>query len=257
MTDIIQPEDHVIIYQDKKLNWLIKLHPGKQFHTSDGHVDHDEIIGKSFGTIVRTHLGTSFFLLRPTTLDYILTAPRKTNIIYPKDAGLILLYAGIQSGSRIVESGAGSGALTTLLTSIVKPDGHVFTYEIRNDFFELTKRNLLRVGLSEYSTLHHQDVTNGISEKDIDVIILDLGAPWSVIPEAWKALRPSGIFTSYSPTIDQVMKTTEALHHEKWCDAKTVECFVRDIMVRPGKTRPATRMIGHTGYLTFARKIIS
>ncbi|MHA1713761.1 MAG: tRNA (adenine-N1)-methyltransferase [Candidatus Ranarchaeia archaeon] len=257
MPDKILPDNHVIVYQDHKRNWLVKAAPGKQFHTSEGHINFDEVIGKPFGITVYTHLGTPLMILRPTVLDFVLNAPRKTNIIYPKDAGLILLHAGIASGSRVVESGVGSGALTSLIASIVKPDGHLYAYEIRRDFIELAERNLKRASLSKYVTIHHQDITKGIKQTSVDAVILDLGDPWLVVAEAWKALRPSGKFASYSPTIDQVMRTVKHLHEMPYCDIFTLECFIREIMVRPGKTRPATRMIGHTGYLTFARKILN
>jgi tRNA (adenine57-N1/adenine58-N1)-methyltransferase len=119
----------------------------------------------------------------------------------------------------------------------------------------LTRRNIERSGIADYVTIYHRNIADGIEQTDVDAVVLDLGDPWSVIPQAYNALRPSGIFVSYSPTINQVMKTTEQLSKNPFCNIYTLECFTREILVRPGKTRPATRMIGHTGYLTFARKI--
>ncbi len=257
MTNNITSESNVLIFQDLKRNWIVKVVGGKKFHMSDGHFDFDDIIGQPYGITVHTHLGTPLQIMKPIVLDYILKAPRKTNIIYPKDAGLILLHGGISSGCRIIESGAGSGALTTLLASIVRPEGHVYTYELRSDFIELTKRNLKRAGFDDNVTLYQRNIAEGADESDVDVVILDLGDPWTVIPAAHKALKPSGIFVSYSPTINQVMKTVQQLQDLPFCNIYTLECFVREIMVRTGKTRPATRMIGHTGYLTFARKLLA
>jgi tRNA (adenine57-N1/adenine58-N1)-methyltransferase len=182
---------------------------------------------------------------------------RNTQIIYSKDAGAILSEAGIGAGSRVVESGTGSGALTWVLSNAVGDSGHVYTYEIREDMHTSAKKNLEKYAHINRITMHHQDILKGIKEKEIDAVVLDLATPWDVVNVAHEALRPSHFLVSYSPTIEQVMKTCKALSLEgKWGMIKTIEVLQREIMVRENKTRPTTWMVGHTGYMTFARKMV-
>jgi tRNA (adenine57-N1/adenine58-N1)-methyltransferase len=166
---------------------------------------------------------------------------------------LLMSYTETGPGKKVVEAGTGSGALTAMLAYHVKPNGKIYTYEIRQEFLEKAKKNLSRIGLVNNVEFINKDVTNGIDEKNVDTVILDLATPWLVIPHAHDALRGGGIFASFSPTIDQVMKTVEALKSEGFIKIETIECLLRRIMVEPGKTRPETLMIGHTGYMTFAR----
>ena len=121
---------------------------------------------------------------------------------------------------------------------------------------QLARKNIERAGLEEYSTIHHQDVTQGVSEEEFSAAILDLGEPWIVLPVITKSLGGGGVLASYSPTIDQVMKTVEVLGSLPYVDIRTVECLVREMLIREGKTRPNSQMVGHTGYLTFARRFL-
>ncbi|MEM4243475.1 MAG: tRNA (adenine-N1)-methyltransferase, partial [Candidatus Bathyarchaeia archaeon] len=175
---------------------------------------------------------------------------------YPKDAALIVMFSGIGPGSRVVESGTGTGALTTALAHYVKPDGKVYTYELREEFQKNAEKNLKRAGLLDVVELKSGDVTAGIEERDVDAVILDLAVPWLVVPHAYEALKPSGTIVSFSPTIDQVVKTVEALKENNFVFIETVECLMRSMQVERGKTRPHTMMTGHTGYITYARKTI-
>jgi tRNA (adenine57-N1/adenine58-N1)-methyltransferase len=181
---------------------------------------------------------------------------RNTQIIYPKDAALIVMFSGIGPGSRVVESGTGTGSLTTALAHYVGPTGKVYTYELRSEFQKNAAKNLERSKLINHVEMKSGDVTLGIEERDVDAVILDLAVPWLVVPHAYEALRPSGILVSFSPTIDQVVKTTEALRENGFVFIETVECMMRAMQVERGKTRPQTLMTGHTGYITHARKIL-
>jgi tRNA (adenine57-N1/adenine58-N1)-methyltransferase len=164
------------------------------------------------------------------------------------------MFSGIGPGSRVVEAGTGTGALTTALAHYVKPDGKVYSYEIREEFLKTAEKNLKRAGLVDFVELKNKDVTAGIDERDIDSVILDLATPWLVVPHAYDALKPCGTLVSFSPTIDQVVKTVEALNENGFADIETVECLMRGMQTERGKTRPQTLMTGHTGYITFARK---
>lgn len=248
--------DYVLLYLDLRRTYMVKVEAEKAFHTHKGFVKLNELIGKDFGTTVQSSLGTEFTALKPSLSDYIMKSSRKTQITYPKDAALIVMYSGISSGSRVVEAGTGTGALTTVLAHYVKPEGKVFSYEIREEFQRVAEKNLRRANLLEFVELKSKDVTAGIDERNVDAVVLDLATPWLVVPHAYEALKASGITVSFSPTIDQVVKTVETLTEHDFVCIETVECLMRGMQVERGKTRPQTLMTGHTGYITYARKAL-
>jgi tRNA (adenine57-N1/adenine58-N1)-methyltransferase len=235
---------------------MVKVEAGKTFHTHKGFINLDELVGREFGGIVQSSLGVAFTALKPSLTDYIMKSSRKTQITYPKDAALIVMFSGIGPGSRVVESGTGTGALTTALAHYVKPNGKVYTYELREEFQRNAEKNLKRAKLLDFVELKSGDVTAGIEEREVDAVVLDLAVPWLVVPHAYTALKTSGIIVSFSPTIDQVVKTTEALKETGFVFIETVECLMRAMQVERGKTRPHTMMTGHTGYITHARKAV-
>ena len=208
---------------------MIKVLAGQTFHTHKGYLKFDDIIGKPYGSTFKSSLGINFTVLKPQLTDYILKSQRNTQIIYAKDAALIVMFSGIGPGSRVVESGTGTGALTTALA---------------------------HYGLLDYVELKLKDVVTGIDERDVDAVILDLAVPWLVVPQAYEALKPSGTIVSFSPTIDQVVKTVEVLREHNFACIETFECIMRGMQIERGKTRPQTLMTGHTGYITHARRVI-
>jgi tRNA (adenine57-N1/adenine58-N1)-methyltransferase len=248
--------DYVLIYLDSRRTYMIKIEAGKTFHTHRGYLKLDELIGKEFGEPITSSLGMTFTALRPALTDYIMKSSRNTQITYPKDAALIVMFSGIGPGSRVVESGTGTGALTTALAHYVGQTGKIYTYELRSEFQKNAIKNLQRSKLLAYVEMKSGDITLGIEEKDLDAVILDLATPWLVVSHAYGALKPSGIIVSFSPTIDQVVRTTEALKENNFVFIETVECMMRAMQVERGKTRPQTLMTGHTGYITHARKIL-
>ncbi len=250
----ISEGDYVLLCLDVRRTYLVKVEAGKTFHTHKGFINLDELLGKEFGVAVKSSLGIGFTALKPSLTDYIMKSSRKTQITYPKDAALIVMFSGIGSGSRVVEAGTGTGALTTVLAHYVKPNGKVYTYELREEFQKNAEKNLKRAQLLDFVELKSGDVIAGIEERNSDAVILDLAVPWLVVPHAYEALKPSGVLVSFSPTIDQVVKTTEALKEAGFVFTETVECLMRAMQVERGKTRPHTMMTGHTGYITHARK---
>ena len=248
--------DYVLIYLNARRTYMIKAEAGKTFHTHKGYLKFDELIGREYGEPIKSSLGVYFVTLKPALTDYIMKSSRNTQITYPKDAALIVMFSGIGPGSRVVESGTGTGALTTALAHYVGPTGKVYTYELRSEFQKNAAKNLMRSKLIDYVEMKSGDVTLGIDERDLDAVILDLAVPWLVVPHAYEALKPSGIIVSFSPTIDQVVRTTEALKENGFVFIETVECMMRGMQVERGKTRPQTLMTGHTGYITHARKIL-
>jgi len=235
---------------------MVKVEPGKTFHTHKGFVKFDDVIGKEYGSSITSSLGIEFFALKPLLQDYVMKSARNTQITYPKDIALIVMFSGIGPGSTVVEAGTGTGALTAALAHYVKPNGKIYSYEIREEFQKTAEKNLKRAGLSDFVELKNKDVTIGIDEKYVDAVILDLATPWLVIPHAYNALKPSGTLVSFSPTIDQVVKTVEALNENYFTGVETIECLMRGMQIERGKTRPHTLMTGHTGYITYARKTI-
>ena len=250
-------DDYVLIYLDARRTYMIKMQTGQTFHTHKGYIKLDEVIGKEYGEPIKSSMGIYFTTLEPALTDYIMKSRRNTQIIYPKDASLIVMFSGIGPGSRIVESGTGTGSLTTALAHYVGSTGKVYTYELRSEFQKNAAKNLQRSKMIERVEMKSGDVTvTGYEERDVDAVILDLAVPWLVVPHAYTALKPSGIIVSFSPTIDQVVRTTEALRENGFVFIETVECLMRTMQVERGKTRPNTMMTGHTGYITHARKII-
>ena len=256
MSKLIREGDYILLYLDRRRTYLVRVEEGKNFHTHKGFIQLDGLLGKEYGTRIKSNLNVEFVALKPILRDFIIKALRKTQIMYPKDIALTIIFSGIGPGSLVVEAGTGTGALTMALAHFVKPNGHVYSYEVRAEFLEVAKKNLKRSGLLDFVKLKNKDVTEGIDEQNVDAVILDLATPWLVVPHAYKALKPSGNLVSFSPTIDQVLKTTEALKENNFVDVKTFECLLREMRVERGKTRPQTLMTGHTGYITCARKTL-
>jgi tRNA (adenine57-N1/adenine58-N1)-methyltransferase len=257
MTELIAEGDDIFLYMDRKRTYLVRVEAEKSFHTHKGYIQLGDLIGKEYGTRIASSMGREFVALKPTLRDYIFKTSRRTQISYPKDIALIIMYSGIGPGSRVVEAGTGTGALTSAIAHYVKPTGRVYSYEVRQEFQKNAKKNLERAGLLEYVELKEGDVTEGIEEKDLDAVILDMATPWLVVPHACDVLKGSGMLVSFSPTIDQVVKVVEALAEHGFVGVETVETLIRFMQVERGKTRPQTVMTGHTGYLTFARKAVS
>ncbi len=256
MTNRIREGDYVLLYLDDKRTYLVKAEKGKNFHTHKGFIRIDDLIDNEYGSSILSNTGVKFIALKPTLCDYVLKSVRKTQITYPKDAALIVTLSGIGPGNTVVEAGTGTGALTCALAYYVRPNGKVYSYEVRSDFIEVALKNVRRAGLAEYVEIKNKDVIEGIDEREVDAVVLDMATPWLVVPHAYASLKPSGAFVSFSPTVDQAVKTVEALRENCFVRVETIECLLRRIITEPGRTRPETLMTAHTGYLTFARKAL-
>ncbi len=252
---LIKEGDEIYLVLDVRRTYKVKVEQDKQFHTHKGFIELGDLIGQPYGIIVTSSLGVSFYALKPLIRDRVLKTDRRTQVLYPKDISYILFQLGIGPGSTVVEAGTGSGALTMALANVVRPDGKVYSYDINERHQKTAAKNIERSGLHPYIDLAILDITQGIPHEDVDAVILDMATPWLVIEHAWKALAGSGVFLSFSPTIEQVMKVTEELSRHPFIEIETVELMLREITVAPNKTRPKTQMIGHSGYLTSARKV--
>lgn len=257
---IIKENDLIFLVLDERRRWLVEVKAGDSFHTHKGIIEFDNIIGKPFGSCIFSKpyesQGYKFFILKPLPSDYILHMGRKTQIIYPEDAGLILIYSGIGPGSIVIEAGCGSGALTCILGNFVRPNGHIYSYDINEKSLNRAKRNILKANLTEVVSIQYGDIVeNDLKQKDVDCIVLDMAQPWKAIEKAKAYLKLSGILVSFSPTIEQVKKTTFAMRNNDFFEINTYELLKRKIQVKKNATRPEVRMIGHSGYITFGRLV--
>ncbi|RME87705.1 MAG: tRNA (adenine-N1)-methyltransferase, partial [Anaerolineae bacterium] len=235
--------------------FLITLTPGKELHTHRGVLRHDDLIGLPWGTQVFSHQGSPFFLLQPSLADLLRDLPRRTQILYPKDIGFILVTMGIGPGQRVLEAGTGSGSLTIALAYAVGPQGRVVSYEQRPEMQELARRNVERLGLEARVDFKLRDIAEGFDETDADAFFLDVVNPWEYIPQVRAALKPGGFFGSLLPTFNQVTKLLTALRRNQFAFVEVCEILLRYYKPEPTRLRPTDRMVAHTGFLIFARKV--
>jgi tRNA (adenine57-N1/adenine58-N1)-methyltransferase catalytic subunit len=197
-----------------------------------------------------------FWLLRPSLQDKLQALKRKAQIILPRDISHILMNCSIQSGQTVFESGIGSGSLTIALATAVAPMGRVISYDNRSDFIDHAFENLKQANLQQYVTAKDRDVTKGIDEKNLDAVILDIPNPWDAITYAYKSLKIGGYLCTFSPLSTQVEQTIKEIKNFSFIEIKTFENIQREIVVSEHGMRPSFHMLGHTGYLTFARKVL-
>ncbi|MBI2059813.1 MAG: tRNA (adenine-N1)-methyltransferase [Nitrospirae bacterium] len=245
----------VLFYLDARRTYLKTVHPGDKLHTHKGMISMDDAIGHPFGDSIRTHLGNTVILLEPTLEDMMMKIQRQTQIIYPKEAALIILKAGVLKGYRVLEVGFGSGALTMALANAVGDTGKVYAYDRREDRIEKALRNTRWLNLTHTIQFKTASIPDRYDESDLDAAMVDVPEPWEVVEPVWTALRGGGRWVSLSPTYNQVEKTAIALGRGGFIFLETIEILTRIILAREGRTRPFERMIGHTAFLTFARKI--
>jgi len=252
----IKEGDDVLLYLDERRTYMVKVEAEKQFHTHKGYVELGKLIGKPYGINLESSLGIGFYVVKPLIRDRILKTDRRTQVLYPKDISYILLQMGIGPGSRIVEAGTGSGALTMAMANIVRSDGMIYSYDINQKFQKVASGNIERSGLGKYIELKIGNITDNIEEREVDGVVLDMATPWMVVPHVYNSLAGSGVFISFSPTIEQVIKTVAAINEHPFIEVETIELMLRNITVAENRTRPQTQMIGHSGYITSARKIL-
>ncbi|HZX45040.1 MAG TPA: tRNA (adenine-N1)-methyltransferase [Candidatus Nanoarchaeia archaeon] len=223
----------------------------KDYHCQYGFVSTSDLAKKD-GSIIKTNTGKELTLFSPSFIDLYTRIKRAPQIITRKDIGMIIAETGIGKISKVIDSGTGSGALSCFLANICK---QVTSYELRPDFAEIAEKNRQMLDLTNLK-IKNQDIYNGIDEKNIDVITLDLPEPWKVIDHAKKALKHGGFLVSYSPTIPQVMDFISAIKKDSsLIHIKTTELMQRDWEIEDRKVRPITTQTVHTGFLSFTRKI--
>ena len=252
----IKNNSSVLFYYNSSKKWLVKVSKKDSLHTHIGVLKHADAIGKEYGSRLVSNKDKYVYLLKPTMYDYVMKIQHGTQIVYPKDLGYIVARAGIQNGQKIVEIGTGSASLTSFVASIVKPRGHVYTFDVDENFMKIAAKNLKKSGMEKYVTQQNLDIktTKKMPVEDADVALIDLGDPWTVIPQVRQMLKGSGAVFAICPTMNQLEKLTMALVENEFTDIESTEHILRTIDAREGKTRHSFQGIGHTTYLCFARK---
>lgn len=253
----------VVLLDDRGRRYQLRLKRGKVFQTQRiGLLPHDRIIGRRPGVRLTTGRDVSVTCLRPSLEDYITdTLRRRTQILYPKDLGMIIMRGNIFPGAVVLEAGIGSGAAALMLTRLLGPDGHLISYEQRPEFARLAENNLAeaRRWLGDSGARHTillRDVYQGIDHMDLDTILLDVPEPYRALDHAAGALRPGGALLCWLPTTIQVYDTVRHLQQDpRWGAIETTESLVRPWDVGENTIRPAHRMVAHTGFLISARRV--
>ncbi len=252
---MLKEKSLVFLYRDEKRNFLTRIEK-KILHTDKGFLKLEELIGRQFGEKVETNLGCPFYILRPYLYEMVMKVRRQTQILYPKDIGMILMRACIFPGAKVIECGIGSGALTTALANFVRPNGKVYSYERNADFLKNAQKNLEKNGLAEWVEFNQAEISDEFPEKEADFVMIDIGSQWELIDAAYKSLKGGARLATICPTFEQLTKTVFTLEEKGFINIETMEILLRLLLVRPGKTRPEQRMPSHTGFLVFASKIL-
>jgi len=240
----------------KHRHFIIELKAGSKLQTHRGVIQHDDLIGKPWGTQIFSHLGYSFFLLQPALGDLLKDTPRNTQIMYPKEIGFILVSMGIGPGQHVLEAGTGSGALTRALAFAVGSEGKVTSYEVRPDVQQLALNNLTKLGLADRVHFKQRDISEGFDETGVDALFLDVQNPDDFIGQARSALKPGGFFGCILPTANQVSRVLAALRAHEFAFTEVVEILLRYYRTEPERLRPTDRMVAHTGFLVFSRPVL-
>jgi len=236
-------------------HFILNLQAGAKFETHRGILQHDDLIGRQWGTQVYSHTGAPFFLLQPSLADLLIDLPRTTQIMYPKDIGFILVTMGVGHGQTVLEAGTGSGSMTTALAYTVGPQGRVISYEVKPDVQNLARKNLSRFSLDSRVEFKLRDIEEGFDENDGDSFFLDVPNPYDYIPQVRAALKPGGFLCCLIPTFNQVEKTLHAMRQFNFAFIEVCEVLLRYYKPEPTRLRPTDRMVAHTGFLVFGRKI--
>ncbi|MDD2922497.1 MAG: tRNA (adenine-N1)-methyltransferase [Anaerolineales bacterium] len=236
-------------------HFIFRLKAGGDLQTNRGVLKHDELIGAAWGSQVFSHMGAPFFLLQPSLADILNDLPRTTQILYPKDIGYILVTMGVAPGQRVMEAGTGSGSMTIALAAAVGENGKVISYEQKADHQNLARKNVERIGLASQVDFKLRDIRDGFDETDADAFFLDVQNAHEYIPQVRAALKPGGFFCSLIPTINQVENLLNALKRNDFAFVEVCELLLRYYKTDPARIRPVDRMVAHTGFLVFARRI--
>ena len=262
MSEIFSAGDRVQLTGPKGRINTIVLVKGGRHGTHRGEIRHDDIIGKPSGSVIENHNGEKFLALKPLLSDYVLSMPRGAQIIYPKDAGQIIVEGDIFPGAVVVEAGVGSGALSSYLLRAIGDKGKLFSFEIREEFAQIAKANVENfLGITPKNWkitigLLQENLSKIVKKSSADRAVLDMLAPWECISEVEKALKPGGLVICYVATATQLSRVAEEIKSTgRFTSVVAFETLVRPWHLEGLAVRPEHRMISHTGFLLTARKL--
>ena len=255
MEKLVKKDDTVVLIDESYKKCILDVNDKTDKYKGVGVFDPKTLIGKIYGNQIQIG-NKQFYLLPPSLQDKLQGLKRRAQIILPRDAAQIIINCSIEPGHIVLEAGIGSGSLTIALANIVTSKGKVISYDIREDFIKHAMKNLVKVNVENIVETKIKDVTEGINEKDLDAIILDIPNPWEAISHAWKALKVGGYLCSYSPLVSQMEKTVKEIKKHNFIEISSTENIQRKMVVSEQGTRPSFQMLGHTAYLTFARKVL-
>jgi len=250
--------DWVRLTDAKGRRHSVRLEPGGQFFTNKGSIAHDDLIGSPEGIVASSSGGAEYLVMRPLLAEYVVAMPRGAAVIYPKDAAQVVTMADIFPGARVVEAGAGSGALTAHLLRAVGPSGLVASYERRPEFAEVARRNIEQLYGPDHPAwrLTVGELAESLTERDVDRVVLDMLAPWECIDAVADALAPGGIVCAYVATTTQLGRIVETLRaHGGFTEPYAWESLVRSWHVEGLAVRPDHSMVGHTAFLVTSRRM--
>jgi tRNA (adenine57-N1/adenine58-N1)-methyltransferase len=245
----------VLLHDRAGRRYRVRLAAGATTSLHSGSIRHDDLLGQTDGSLVSTHQGSRLLALRPTFAELVTDRRRRAQPIYPKDLGAILMGADIQPGDRVLEAGTGAGALAVAVLRAIGPQGRLVSMEVREDFLEPAREMIEEAlgGPPANFELRLGDVTAGVPETGLDRVLLD---PWGAVPVALAALRPGGVLFAHCPNVSQVQRFLDALREAGGFGLmETIEVLQRGWTVRGRSLRPAHRMVAHTGFLSFARRL--
>lgn len=254
-TNTAQADDLIQIVGLRHKHFIFTLVQDGELHTHKGIVKHNDLIGATWGSQIFSHTGSPFFLLQPMLGDILTNLKRNTQILYPKDIGFLLVNMGIGPGKRVLEAGTGSGSMTIALSYTVGNEGKVYSYERRPEFQQLARKNITRLGLENRVDFKLGDIEVGFEEREIDAVFLDVANPYDYIEQVRECLLPGGFFGSLVPTMNQAARLIKSLQRNQFAFIEMTEILMRYFKPEPSRIRPTDRMVAHTGYLVFGRKI--
>jgi tRNA (adenine57-N1/adenine58-N1)-methyltransferase len=254
---LLRAGETVVLIDRKQRVYMRTLQAGGRVSVRGAPVPAESLIGMPEGSTLRTPRGETFLVLRPTYADLIPNLPRRAQPIYPKDVGIVLLWGDVAPGMQVIEIGVGPGALTLGLLRALGTTGTLVSYERREDFASAARENVRRFhGPAPNWTIRTADAADGLHERDVDRIVVDVPEPWVLLEVIAAALRPGGVLTCFIPTVLQVKQLVDALMaHDGFASVRTLETLLRHWDVSGRSIRPAHRMVAHTGFLVFARRL--
>ncbi len=252
------PGELVLILDPEERHFMVRLAEQDTLHHHRGAVRHADVIGQLDGARVRSSQGRFFTVVRPRLIDYVLDMPRRSGIVYPKDAAHLIAWADIAAGQRVLEAGIGSGALTLALLRAIGERGQLVAYEQRAEFIELALGNVRAYGGGQNLLVRERDIYDGLVDDNLDRVVLDLAEPWRVLPHLPATLRPSGWLAAYTPSIVQASQLVEAMRATRqYAQVETHETLLRGWHLQAQAIRPEHEMVGHTGFVTVGRLVCS